>query len=87
MAVDSGQLTVDSCFVKEIKRFLLWAIGSIHEVIYVFTAVTIAIPRNLKIEYTFNEICQYPEDILFYRQKREIVLWTTTALICDRPIG
>ncbi|WP_293129441.1 hypothetical protein [Microcoleus sp. bin38.metabat.b11b12b14.051] len=50
----SGQLTAcalseveewtwDSCFVKEIKWFLLWAIGSIHEVIYVLTAVAIAV--------------------------------------------
>ena len=43
IAVDLGQWTVDSCFVKEIKPFLLWAIGSIHEVIYVLTAVAIAI--------------------------------------------
>ena len=43
IAVDLGQWTVDSCFVKEIKPFLLWAIGSIHEVIYVLTAVAVAI--------------------------------------------
>ena len=50
--MDSGQWTeepsersrrVDSCFVKEIKPFLLWTRGSIHEVIYVLTAVAIAI--------------------------------------------
>ncbi|WP_293134693.1 hypothetical protein [Microcoleus sp. bin38.metabat.b11b12b14.051] len=38
---------------KKIKPFLLWAIGSIHEVIYVLTAVAIAIaaqPQDLDME-------------------------------------
>ena len=42
-----GSRRVDSCFVKEIKRFLLQALGSIHEVIYVLTAVAIAIDQVL----------------------------------------
>ena len=38
----SGQLQS-----QEIKRFLLWDLGSIHEVIYVLTAVAIAIQDSL----------------------------------------
>ena len=45
----SGHLTVDSGQLQsqEIKRFLLWDLGSIHEVIYVLTAVAIAIQDSL----------------------------------------
>ena len=64
IAVDSGQWTVDSCFVKEIKPFLLWAIGSIHEVIYVLTAVAIAISNPVSSELILPEMrrrhCRVP---------------------------
>ena len=38
-----------SCFVKEIKPFLLHALGSIHEVIYVLTDVAIAIFDHIPV--------------------------------------
>ena len=48
--MDSGQLQS-----KEIKPFLLWDIGSIHEVIYVLTAVAIAIQQHATKKIRINQ--------------------------------
>ncbi|MCC3467776.1 MULTISPECIES: hypothetical protein [unclassified Microcoleus] len=63
--MDSWQWTVDSCIVRESNHLCLTGIGYIHEVIYVLTAVAIAIfaieqpPSN---RFVVRTLVLFPED-------------------------